>query len=170
MGDKMSEQQSKYVNAYIDTAVGTIHEYLSVNLQLKTQLKVTSDVAKEKDDVIASLRQELESIRKSDFEYSKAKDDARRWEDQFNGMKNKVSHMDNLMTQMADMKRIIQEKDSIIENLNKTLAQKEEEISGSQTTIINRKKQQKTKTALLPIEKEEAPEQETEKVPETNDF
>jgi myosin heavy subunit len=150
----MSETQSNYVNTYIDTAVGTIHEYLSVNLQLKTQLKITNALVKERDETIASLRQEIDNIKKSDFEYSKAKDDARRWEDQFNAMKNKISHMDNLMTQVSEMKKMILDRDeqiSKLKSINKTTKKQtkklvsieqqekesEEQISNTNVVITN---------------------------------
>jgi chromosome segregation ATPase len=45
----------KYFNAYIDTAIGTIHEYLAVNLQLKAQSKVISDLIAMKDSEIERL-------------------------------------------------------------------------------------------------------------------
>ena len=43
---------SKFVNAYIDNAMGMIHEQTALVLQLKTQAKVANDIIAEKDDVI----------------------------------------------------------------------------------------------------------------------
>lgn len=160
----MSDGQSKYVNTYIDTAVGTIHEYLGLTLQLKTQIKVANDIIREKDDLIAALRNQVEENRKTDFEFNKAKDDARKWEEQFNAMKNKVSHMDSLMAQIGDMKRMIKEKDDIIEGYNK----KTKDVSG-QRTNINRKKQKTTSnTEVLLVENTE--EQKPADLLEINDF
>jgi chromosome segregation ATPase len=149
----MSDTQTKYVNAYIDTAVGTIHEYLATTLQLKTQVKVSNELIREKDELIASLRNQVEDNKKADFEYNKAKDDARKWEEQFNAMRNKVSHMDSLISQITEMKRIINEKDETISNLNKRI---EEVIN--QPANINRKKQKATpKAEVLLVEKTEQP-------------
>lgn len=43
---------NKYINTYVDTTVGVLHEYLSQILQLKTQVKIANDVVAEKDATI----------------------------------------------------------------------------------------------------------------------
>ena len=51
----MSDAQQKFINLYVDKAVGMLHEYLGTIIQLKTQLQMANDLIQEKDQVIASF-------------------------------------------------------------------------------------------------------------------
>ena len=42
---------NKFVNTYIEVAVGTVHELLNQVLQLKTEARITSDLVSEKDQI-----------------------------------------------------------------------------------------------------------------------
>ena len=99
---------NKYINAYIDTCVNTINDLNIKYIQTQAQAKVASDLVKERDDTIASLMAELENSRNSNTEKQKQVENAKVWEDSYNAMKNKLSHMDTLMSQMGQMKIEIQ--------------------------------------------------------------
>ena len=113
--------QNNYINTYIDIAVGQLHEYLNTSLQLKTQAKLANDLIQEKDQVIGSLQNQLDSIQNNNNDVQIAKDRAKHWEDSYHAMLNKVAHMETLLNQLKEMKSMVQEKDKIIANLNEQI-------------------------------------------------
>jgi len=112
-----------FVNAYIDHAVGMIHENINLILQLKTQLKIANDLISEKDSVIGSLTSQLESNKVSGDEMSILRDQKRHWEEAHNSMANKVSHLETALSQIAQMKREIQERDAKIATLEQSIVE-----------------------------------------------
>lgn len=132
--------QNLFINTYIDTIVGTIEEYLKANLQLKTQVKVNEMIVAEKDRTIQSLTEELRVNRAA--EDWKTKYDAA--ETNYNAALGKLKHMDGLLSQVGEMKKIILAKDAEIELLNNEL----QELRGSKK-VINIKT--KKKEDSLPI-------------------
>lgn len=110
-----------YVNAYIDNAVGMIHENVNAILQLKTQIKIANDIIKEKDGVIGSLMSQLESSKVDSSEMLDLRDKAKRWEESFNTMATKASHIDTALAQIAQMKSEIKERDAKITKLEEKL-------------------------------------------------
>ena len=134
--------QGKFINTYIDTIVNSLLEYVKSNLQLQTQVKVSELVIAEKDQIIASLQQQINENKVAEdwrvkFEAS---------ETNYAAMQSKLSHMDTLLKQVADMKRIILEKDAEIEELKSpkkvinTKAKKKDEPS----VVVQETKQEKT--------------------------
>ena len=105
--------QGKFINTYIDTIVNSLLEYVKSNLQLQTQVKVSELVIAEKDQIIAGLQQQINENKVAEdwrvkFEAS---------ESNYAAMQSKLSHMDTLLKQVADMKKIILEKDAEIAEL-----------------------------------------------------
>jgi hypothetical protein len=105
----------KYINAYIDSAVGIIHENLNTILQLKAQLRVTNELLGEKDSVINSqiaekdntinlLSSELSSLKSRSVDVEELKKNAKYWEDSYHAINNKVAHMETLTKQYNDLK------------------------------------------------------------------
>lgn len=105
----------KYFNAYVDSAVGIIHENLSLILQLKAQLKVANDLLAEKDGFITSqiserdkaidsLSNELTNLRTQSVDVEEVKKNAKFWEDSYHAMNNKVAHMETLTKQYNELK------------------------------------------------------------------
>lgn len=123
--------QTKYINAYVDTAVGILHEQLNLFLQTKAQLKVANDLIQEKDAIIATLQNQL-ATKTDEFNITNhSLMEARHWESEYNSMKNKVSHMETLTNQLVDMKRMIQERDKKIEELEDRLNPKKPVINNN---------------------------------------
>lgn len=115
----------KYYNAYVDSAVGVIHEYVSMNLQLKAQVRVANELLAEKDrlliekdNFINSLQNDINVVKSVSSENDKLKNDAKYWEDSYHGMMNKVSHMETLTAQFNDMKKQFLSKCEELESLN----------------------------------------------------
>lgn len=108
---------TKFMNVYVDYAVGMIHENTSHILQLKTQLKMANDLISEKDAVIGSLTTQLESSKAENQEMNQLRQNAARWETAHNTMVGKVSHLDTALSQIAQMKKEIQIRDETIEVL-----------------------------------------------------
>jgi chromosome segregation ATPase len=138
--------QNAYINAYVDNSVGMLHEYVTMVLQLRTQNKIVNDMVVEKDATISSLREqvsgvstelqeelnkvkgELESYRSqignNNEKINQSRADAIKWEQEYNDMKNKMSHMDTLTSQMNEMKKMIIDKDNEIQSLKDKLTPK----------------------------------------------
>lgn len=131
---------NKYFNSYIDIIIGTLHQYLNDVLQLKTQLKLSNDLISEKDEVINSLRNNVEKNNSIDRDIETYKNNSVDWENKFNAMKNKISHMDTLSKQLIDMKGIIIEKDSEMLELNTKLEKQRKTITDLESVINKRKK------------------------------
>lgn len=138
--------QNAYINAYVDNSVGMLHEYVTMVLQLRTQLKIANDMVAEKDATISSLREQVNGVSselqeelnrvKSELEsyrsqvgdnnqlINQSRADAIKWEQEYNDMKNKMSHMDTLTSQMNEMKKMIIDKDKEIQDLKDKLTPK----------------------------------------------
>lgn len=126
---------NKYINYYIENSMSMVHEYINTLLQTKTQLRVLEDQVKEKDAAIASLQNELNSHLTNKQEVDRALANATNWENSFNDMKNKVSHMDTLTAQIGEAKKLLVEKTGeltkalgIIDDLKKQAAEKDGQI------------------------------------------
>lgn len=110
-----------YVNAYIDNAVGMIHENINVVLQLKTQVKMANDIIKEKDNVIGSLMSQLESNKNISDEVARYREVARQAEEAQKNAVSRMSHMDTALSQISSMKSEIKKRDAMIAKLEEKL-------------------------------------------------
>lgn len=117
----MSDQQTAYINTYIDFAVDTAHGYLNDILQLKTKLKLANDIISQKDGVITALQAELEKDKSNLSEMSKTKDNARQWEERYHSMANRTAHMDTLTNQYNQLKKDFIEKTEECDKLKKQI-------------------------------------------------
>jgi chromosome segregation ATPase len=127
----MMSDQNKYINGYIDNAVGMIHENVNLILQLKTQLRLANELISEKDAAIGNLSSELQSNKSYSEEISILNETIKKLEnrntslqDANNGLSSKVSHMDTLLNQISQMKMDILAKNTQIEQLNEQLNEK----------------------------------------------
>lgn len=110
--------QNTFINTYIDIIVNSLTEQIKANLQLQTQVKVNEFVVADKDRTIASLTEQLNENKIA--EDWKTKYDAA--EQNYSNILSKLSHMDNLLNQVGEMKRIIIAKDEEISNLQSEIA------------------------------------------------
>lgn len=129
--------QNTFINTYIDIIVSTLTEQIKSNLQLQTQIKVNEFVVAEKDQTIASLNQQISDNKIA--EDWKVKYEAS--ETNYASILAKLSHMDTLLAQIGDMKKIILEKNKEIDELK------------SPKKVINTKTKKKDES--LPIVKED---------------
>lgn len=132
--------QNKFINTYIDITVNTLQDYIKANLQLQTQVKVHEFVIADKDKVIADLSQQLTENKAA--EDWKVKYDAA--EANYSAILNKLKHMDVLLAQVNDMKKLIVTRDAQIEILNKEI----DELK-SQKKVINTKTKKREESLLL---------------------
>jgi predicted RNase H-like nuclease (RuvC/YqgF family) len=133
----MSDQ--KYVNYYIEHAVGTAHDYLNTILQLKTQLRVANDAIVDKDGIISSLTDQLNTFRDQNTSLNSLIDELKPLESEVHMLRNKISHMDTLLNQINDMKRIIKERDSEIESLRIPVINTRKKPVKSEPTVLPNK-------------------------------
>lgn len=129
-----------YVNAYIDNAIGMVHENVNIIIQLKTQLKIANDIILEKDGIIGSLNIQLQSNKNITDELSHYREVARQAEEAHKNISSKVSHMETALAQISQMKSEIKQRDSTIEKLEKKLKQSIEPLKESPKKTINTKK------------------------------
>ena len=137
--------QNTFINTYIDIIVAQLIDGIKSNLQLQTQVKVSEFVIAEKDQIIASLNQQLSENRVA--EDWKAKYEGA--ENNYNAILGKLNHMNNLLTQVGDMKKQILERDAVINNLKQEI----EELKNPKK-VINTKTVKKKEDTPLVIVKE----------------
>ena len=137
--------QNTFINTYIDIIVNSLTDQIKANLQLQTQVKVNEFVVAGKDQIISSLNAQLNDNKVS--EDWKVKYEAS--ETNYASILAKLSHMNTLLAQIGDMKKIILEKNKEIEELK------------SPKKVINTKIT-KTKEEPLSIVKEEKSEKKTD--------
>ena len=122
-----------YINAYVDNSVSMLHEYVTMVLQLRTQLKVTSDILAEKDNVITELQKQVEQINQS-------RADASKWEQEYNSIKSRADHLETFANQVNEMKLMLLNKNKEIETLQKkidNLTNPKSSKSSSPKKVIN---------------------------------
>lgn len=120
---------TNFMNTYVNLVIETVHNYLNELLQLKTQITILNGLVSEKDQAIAVLTEQVESLKVdnekrqgNESEMQKLRDNAASWEFQYNNMINKVSHMDTLTNQYNELKKQFVEKCNEIENLQKKIS------------------------------------------------
>lgn len=138
--------QNKFINTYIDISINSLLEYVKTNLQLQTQVKVHEFVVAEKDQIIASLTQQLSDNKVA--EDWKTKYDAA--ESNYSAILGKLKHMDTLLAQVGEMKNSIISKDLEIENLRQEL---EAARTISAIKVINTKVKKKADEPVKETEK-----------------
>lgn len=126
---------NKYVNYYIENALGMVHEYVNLVLQSKTQARITAEQLSDKDLIIAQLSEQIEKTKLDSNQLSQATQNAKSWEDQYNTMKSKVAHMDTLTSQFNDLKNQFVDRNnqvnsmkSEIDKLNELIKEKDEQL------------------------------------------
>lgn len=166
----MSDTQQRFINIYVDKAVGMLHEYLATIIQLRTQLQLANDLLQEKEQVINSFNSNSEKVetesKNLSEELESAKNNSRHLEEQYNAMKSKIAHMDNLTNQLNEMKQGLIAKNEEVVSVNNKLKEAQDEIVRLNNIIEEEssKKVINTKTAKpTPMKKK------VEEVTETND-
>lgn len=132
---------NKYINTYVDHAVGTIHEQVITILQLKTQLKIAKDVLTEREEQVSSLQQQLQECKETSAGLTKSVAEASDVKASYEAIKNKVSHMDALTGQLNEVKQALLAKNNELENLKKELDEKNILLSEKEIEIVNLTKQ-----------------------------
>jgi len=130
-----------FINAYVENALGTLHEQINLILTLKTQLKISQDSLAGKESVIQNLNNQISELQNiitqkdsqietnaiDTNEYNRAIANASSWEQSYNQMAAKVSHMDTLTRQMTEMKNIIKQKNEEILKLKNDKSNKKKQ-------------------------------------------
>ena len=140
---------NKYVNVYIENAVALLHEDLNNILQLKTQLKLSNDLANEKEQIIATIQKELEDLKSNANELSASAQNAKGWEEQYNAIKTKISHMDTLTNQYNEIKKNLIQKNQEAVLLSNELKEVKEQLATKETELVEINKQLSTATKKL---------------------
>lgn len=142
--------QNKFVNCYIETMMNTLNETTAQLIQLKTQLKITTDTLTEKDNVINDLSNKLSQNQFAEKNYHENIQKIQNLENELHVQRNKTSHMDTLIGQLNQMKVEIQEKNLIIEQ-NKIKIEEYEKAKLCSCDTIELKKpkiKEKKKTSI----------------------
>ena len=139
-----------YMNAYVDNAVGIIHEYIGSILQLKTQLKICESIIAAKNAELDQLKNQLHSHSEVGTENSQLQQRCVDLQNENNALTQKVSHMDNLLKQVGEMKQDIIARNDMIANLEQKIISLEE-TKVTEPVVINKKKVGKS----FPVKKED---------------
>ena len=142
--------QNKYINTYIDIALGTVHDYLNTLLQTKTELRIANDLVSERDQVISALQTELEQEKSYHTELDDARSNAAKWENEVNNLKNSVANFDTLTNQYNTLKQAIIDRDhenSRLKVENEQLKERVKELSKYEKIA----KKEEKKSAVSPV-------------------
>lgn len=130
MDQNQQNQQTQFINTFVNNAVATIHEYLAINLQLKTQLNILEQIVKGKDEQIAKLQEQNNELLTLPDTVNTSQNEAAHWKRLYEEGASKLSHMDTLLAQMKDMKNQILIRDEIIARNEQALKELEKELEG----------------------------------------
>ena len=130
--------QTAFINAFIDQAVETTHNYLNDILQLKTKLKLANDLIAQHTQTISTLTEQTKNNSVNVEDLNRARANAKEWEEKHNSLLNKSSHMDALVNQhnelKADYSKVCIERDELrreLEELKSAINTKEKETNSS---------------------------------------
>lgn len=145
--------QNTFINTYIDIIVNSLTEQIKANLQLQTQVKVNELVVADKDRIISSIAADKDQIISSLTAQLNENKVAENWKVKYEASETnyasilaKLSHMDTLLSQVGDMKKIILEKDKEIEELKspkKVINTKITKTKEQSLSIVNEEKTEK---------------------------
>jgi chromosome segregation ATPase len=164
------EHNEKFVSAYIDSALGLLHQNINNIVELKARIKILEDVVHEKNDIITkldgtigALNDEKKNIAKTiddlylEKEKSKVelseknsnlievirtlKEKLKTVEDKYEIFQQKSTHMSTYETQIKEMKKEIIAKNEEIEKLKNS--SKNPDINNTDIKINSVKKVQK---------------------------
>lgn len=138
--------QNKFVNAYIEASVATLHDYLNQLLQTKAQLKVTTDMVSHLQAELNNTKTELEQSRNTHNEKDSVIRSFSQLEHINNALQNKVSHLDTALNQISEMKKNIADKDEVIKNLETQI----DELKSAKKVINRKKLLQENKKSIYP--------------------
>jgi chromosome segregation ATPase len=146
------QQNDRFFNAYVDLAVGTIHQNVNTILELKTQVKMLEDQVRELDSAVGVMNQRIENFDKEkDSLIKQFEEDTKNLTSQYDrklsdlqsklkslerekeSTLKKSGHMSTFENQIKDMKREILEKNAEIESLKSNTS------NTGVTSVINTK-------------------------------
>lgn len=153
---------NRYINVYIENALGMVHEYINLLLQHKTQARLMEETIKDKDLDIARLSEEITNLRENSVNASELGEKARIWEDQYNVMKQRVAHMDTMASGFNEIKQRLVEKNTQVDNMATELEQLRQEVAEKNNLILELEKELKPfrKDIKVVVPKKAAPKKE----------
>jgi predicted RNase H-like nuclease (RuvC/YqgF family) len=117
--------QTKYINTYIDVTMGTLHEYLSQMLQLKTQLKIANELLAEKEKTMVEqdriIGEQNQIIAEVDAQNDTKTGENQTLQNEVTALRSKAAHMDACMKSVVDLKKEVQLRDAKILELERKL-------------------------------------------------
>lgn len=134
---------NKYINVYIENALGMVHEYINLLLQHRTQAKLMEETIKDKDLDIARLSEEITNLRENNVNASELGEKARVWEEQYNSMKQRVAHMDTMASGFNEIKMRLVEKNTQVDMLATELDQLKQVVADKDRLILELEKELK---------------------------
>ena len=96
--------QSKYINAFVDTCISTMTEQMQNLIQAKAQLKVANDIVMDRDNYIKVLQEEIVRLNKENNSKDDAVSRAITYENENVAIKNKLAQMEILTKQYNELK------------------------------------------------------------------
>lgn len=146
---------NQYINAYLEHAMGMLHDNLNNEIRIKTELKIANDLLVSKDNRIKELEEKLSNLSDDKEELNKAIAYAQQCEAEANGLKSKVGIVDALQKQFNDLtveltlkkdeadrfKRDVDSLNDEVNSLKQELDQKNKLVNSfeKQTDTLNKK-------------------------------
>ena len=127
--------QNKYINGYIDNAVGMIHENVNLILQLKTQLRMANELVAEKDATIAGLIEKTQSFEDNNTLIAKLTNELEHLKLANESLTSKQSHVNTALDQISQMKAQIIERDKKIADFEKSINKRKNKVDLNKVSI-----------------------------------
>lgn len=159
-----------YINVYIDHAMGMIHEQINTILQLKTNLKVATDLIKQKDEIIATFDNQIKNVENSNNELNKSREDYSRLEQECNALRNKASNFDSLANQFNELKHELTKKIQECGSLQQEIFNRDNDINQLRLEIEEVKNPQVDTINNKVVKNPKKTKVETNKLEEDDDF
>jgi predicted RNase H-like nuclease (RuvC/YqgF family) len=154
---------NRYVNIYIENALGLVHEYINILLKTKTEAKLVEQSLQDRELDIARLTEEVTQLRQNNTNVTEALEKVRVWEEKYVSMKQQVAHMDTMASSFNQIKQRLIDKNSETDKLATELQELKKELEEKDKTIQDLEKELKpfrknTKVESAPVvEKVTAP-------------
>lgn len=152
------QQNDRFFNAYVDLAVGTIHQNVNTILELKTQVKMLEDQVRELDSAVGVMNQKIENFdAEKDSLIKQFEENTKNLTSQYDqrlsdlqsklaslerekeSIMRKSGHMTTFENQIKSMKREILEKNAEIDRLKNPTVVSSNTSNTNVTSVINTK-------------------------------
>jgi chromosome segregation ATPase len=156
------EHNEKFVSAYIDSALGLLHQNINTIVELKARVKILEDIVNEKNDVITKLDGTIGALNEEKKNITKTIDDLYLEKEKFkiefskknNNLIEEIRTLKEKLKTVEEKYEIIQQKSTHMSTYESQIKEMKKEILSKNDEILKLKNQNKpNKIKVLPEKK-----------------